>query len=766
MKRQWHKCVGNNYYDDRKQVYCEFANSIDVIEQDQFNIAPFTEVYAKYLPSDDALCQCFVTSFLNNENRYLSCLQSMPVGESLSVDHTYKVASNIGYFRGDRKWICQYDGAFIVFNENGKIVSWQYTKSGSFKEVKPVLEALADRSTIQGTAVKTVYIDNCCHWRNKLHEVFGLNCKVKLDIFHAVQRVVQKISKKHPFHSQCAKDFGQIFREEGDNGNKRTKPTPSSTKITSNLKTFLSRWESVVHYGKHVLCVAALDEIDKLKIHINKGCVSDIPVGCGTNRNEAFHRYIRTFFHRSRVGILVAYALMMVIIYQFNSNEGTSRKKLVKPITSCSTLAAPYEPMGIVNSTSRDFTWHQESCNDEDLIDHGTIVQLLQQSVHQYQLMLQMNHYSSTATQLWNYIQYSQVIPIFSTTNEKTVHSERLQQVLASWKFSMINVPEDGNCFFTSVALELTNFSKETIEQLGLSLSAPITELVKKLREIIVEEWIGCRRHLYEDFLEDSCQFESWANSFKENYFYDCELGNTMPLAMANALGVSFVIFTSHKRSSLYYVTPTSLSSNVLYLAYNLHDSGHYNACVPTSDDTCMPETVVKCRCGVNKRESDKKNYIACSNGTLGIGRHSTCKCLAADQACSALCKCKDCNNPNGKRIVLGKRKREVHDWQKVNTSNTDFASDREQLVQGSWSKFENILFVSVVNFLNQEIDDISTACLSNVFNTIVDFVNSCYCTINVPDLEELQLRHKSEKQCTGKFKKFKQEKTLFDQIQ
>jgi len=50
-----------------------------------------------------------------------------------------------------------------------------------------------------------------------------------------------------------------------------------------------------------------------------------------------------------------------------------------------------------------------------------------------------------------------------------------------------------------------------------------------------------------------------------------------MPLAMANALGVSFVIFNSHTRSSLYYVTPSAVeASNVVYLAYNVHESGHY----------------------------------------------------------------------------------------------------------------------------------------------------------------------------------------------
>ena len=108
-------------------------------------------------------------------------------------------------------------------------------------------------------------------------------------------------------------------------------------------------------------------------------------------------------FHRSRVAILVVYALMMVII-SLTVAKDPPGKKLVKPITSCSTLSLPYEPMGIVNtsSTSRYFTWYQESCSDEELIDHSSIIQLVQQSVHQYQLMTQINNHSSTAAELFS----------------------------------------------------------------------------------------------------------------------------------------------------------------------------------------------------------------------------------------------------------------------------------------------------------------------------------------------------------------------------
>ena len=145
-------------------------------------------------------------------------------------------------------------------------------------------------------------------------------------------------------------------------------------------------------------------------------------------------------------------------------------------------------------------------------------------------------------------------------------------------------------------------------------------------------------------------------------------------------------------------MTPTTSSTKVLYLAYNLHGSGHYDACVPNENPDTV-DVIVKCRCGVNRRESDKESFRACNIGSNR--QHSSCKCLAANQACSSLCRCKNCENPNGQRKLLGKRKRELHDWQKVNISNNDFVSDRTQPVRGSWSKLEDIIFANVINDVN-----------------------------------------------------------------
>ena len=43
-----------------------------------------------------------------------------------------------------------------------------------------------------------IIADNCCTIKGKLVEVFGSGVCVKLDLFHAVQRITKKLPKQHP----------------------------------------------------------------------------------------------------------------------------------------------------------------------------------------------------------------------------------------------------------------------------------------------------------------------------------------------------------------------------------------------------------------------------------------------------------------------------------------------------------------------------------------------------------------------------------------
>ena len=149
-------------------------------------------------PSNDFICQCIIYDYQEKEILYTQCM-AQSTATWFSCDHTFKVAANIGLLRpSDRKWERQYDSMFAVLNEDGIVLAWQLTKGTAFENLKDLLTNLKQRFDQQKRNVKLCVIDNCCSWRGKMQQVFGSEMEVKLDLFHAVQRVVRCIPKRHP----------------------------------------------------------------------------------------------------------------------------------------------------------------------------------------------------------------------------------------------------------------------------------------------------------------------------------------------------------------------------------------------------------------------------------------------------------------------------------------------------------------------------------------------------------------------------------------
>ena len=67
-------------------------------------------------PNNDIISKFFLAQFLKDEHLYLQHTNSIKTSTSISFDHTFKVAANIGYCREDGKWNHQYDSLFIVMN--------------------------------------------------------------------------------------------------------------------------------------------------------------------------------------------------------------------------------------------------------------------------------------------------------------------------------------------------------------------------------------------------------------------------------------------------------------------------------------------------------------------------------------------------------------------------------------------------------------------------------------------------------------------------
>lgn len=240
---------------------------------------------------------------------------------TISIDHTFHVAANIGYFRSDRKWISQYEAVFIVMNEKGEVITWQFTKTKGYDEIALLLKKLKQRVASQGSKITYIDLDDCCHLRDKLCQTFGA-ITVRLDLFHAVQRLTRCIVKKHKQAYTCLQQLKMVFREDGDIQTDRAKPTPSPEIMLQKLNGFCEYWSN---NGDNVLRPSFYQEVRKLKSHIIQGCLSGIPVGRGTNRNEALHRHINPFFDCSRMSVQLALAMLTFLFFCHNQKNEPSK---------------------------------------------------------------------------------------------------------------------------------------------------------------------------------------------------------------------------------------------------------------------------------------------------------------------------------------------------------------------------------------------------------------------------------------------------------
>lgn len=146
------------------------------------------------------------------------------------------------------------------------------------------------------------------------------------------------------------------------------------------------------------------------------------------------------------------------------------------------------------------------------------------------------------------------------------LHAQRLEERLLVDDLIMLDVPKDGDCFFRSLSM-LTRMSLNEIE----------------LRERIIEEMFGANEVLYRGF--NTC-FEY---SMTLPGHWNSDFGDLFPLAAANSLNATIVIYSSHSDCPApHIITPTVPNATPEYTIHLVHfaieNHEHYNPCVPKKD--------------------------------------------------------------------------------------------------------------------------------------------------------------------------------------
>lgn len=148
-------------------------------------------------------------------------------------------------------------------------------------------------------------------------------------------------------------------------------------------------------------------------------------------------------------------------------------------------------------------------------------------------------------------------------------HERRLDNNLSAWQFTRIEVAGDRNCLFTAVALCLTWMSDgysesneyqrilETfLHDQQIVTALDIIGLAGKLREAVVNEWMGEHTSEYQAFLT-SDQLKAEADRFLTSGQFSGELGDLVLLALANVLATPLFLFTSVPSLPTLTVMPT-----------------------------------------------------------------------------------------------------------------------------------------------------------------------------------------------------------------
>ena len=130
-------------------------------------------------------------------------------------------------------------------------------------------------------------------------------------------------------------------------------------------------------------------------------------------------------------------------------------------------------------------------------------------------------------------------------------------------------VQRDGNCFFTSVALQIEKMSIEGtlvepirnhFSHLGIRSSLGIDGIAATLRQLLVNQWLGPDMDYYVNFFGNAgFNFRQEAIRFLDPNVFASPLGDAMPLGIANILRLPIMILSQQNLSPFIEISPREL---------------------------------------------------------------------------------------------------------------------------------------------------------------------------------------------------------------
>ena len=232
----------------------------------------------------------------------------------------------------------------------------------------------------------------------------------------------------------------------------------------------------------------------------------------------------------------------------------------------------------------------------------------------------------------------------------------------------------------------------------------------------------------YQQFLTDDYKVEEEAPQFLQQGYFFGPLGNTMVIAVSNALGLPVVVFSSASYSPVINITPRACVAAIpLYVAFNHVGAGHYDAVsfnreidsagnisVGPQDTPC----VSRCTCGKNNKHSQVKRCVSLKlKYTTTIPAYQPVIHALNFVLATIVPIQKGLIKPSNSSCSGKLRQWHKHAWNSKFSKSVEFAyKQQEKTKEGPHTLLEYLLISEILKY-----------CWNNVMNVTVDLVHMLY---------------------------------------
>ena len=371
-----------------------------------------------------------------------------------------------------------------------------------------------------------------------------------------------------------------------------------------------------------------LDAIERLRVHIRKNCLSEIPPGCGTEKNERLHRHLNRSLlcGVTKIGPELAIAALTCALYAWNCRRkgfGFLCKKVapIPPIENtvdqnyvlllpdydkhikCSTdnaILPAVEKKSRINVTKNNETANKLTHSSlkglvtkvSDILTEDVVNHVIQRLLDAREFLRAFKDKSCNKTMdaisffmgqasLQIFIDKEEFKETIDLTSSDDLHQENLERNLSGLKMRLDRTIGDGNCFFRSTVRQLSRIAKncaKTVSHLtSLGLLRTETEDSTRLRELFVKE-----------ITENNDEYKAWMTSdnaqeeiekFRLNGFFASDVGDLCAKVCTNIIKIPIIVVTSLVSVPCVPFLPQEMiNTEPLYIAYNHSGVGHYDA--------------------------------------------------------------------------------------------------------------------------------------------------------------------------------------------